>query len=90
MHNESGDAVSVILRIQTADGGIPVFSQEVFLERGQAKEFVVAFAPGFYDCYVTTTNGLSELYVIEIPARGDARVDLVVYRGRATMTVTQT
>jgi hypothetical protein len=87
--NQSGEAVSVILRIVTADGGIPVFSQEVFLERGQSKEFAVVFAPGVYLSSVTTTNGLSERFAIEIPERGDARIELSIFNGRASMTVTQ-
>lgn len=86
IRNNDIQPVNVILRIVHEESGLAVFNQEVVLNVGEADEFVVPMRPGIHRVFLTTTNGLSEIFPIEVPAKGDSRFELTVFRGRATLT----
>lgn len=89
MHNATSQPVSVILRIATNEGGVPIFSDEVPLDPGQTREFALAMEPGVYEVSMTTTNGLQERVPVEIPSHGDSRIEVTIQRSRASIAVTQ-
>ena len=88
VRNADAQPVEVLLVIDQAEGGVRVFGRDMFLERGEEREYPVSMRPGEYVARVTTSTRLQETLPLEIPARGDTRLTFQVDRGSAALTVT--
>lgn len=87
VRNESGQAVSVILRLAQDEGSFVVFSDDSYYANGAAREFALALRAGAHTLDVTTTNRIQERLVFDVPSRGDTRLELAVGPTSATLTV---
>ena len=83
--NRDDVAVEVIARLRTADGSILVFSEDVVLAPGGSREYALALRPASYLLALTTSTGIDERFVVEIPSRGDTRWTLAIVEGGATL-----
>lgn len=86
--NQSGQPISVIVRLVQDEGAFVVFADDSFYDVGATREFVLSLRPGGHTMDVTTTNRLQERLVVDVPSRGDTRMDLVVEPRAATLSVT--
>lgn len=88
VRNDSGQPISVILRIVQAEGAFVVFADDAFYEVGASREYALALRPGAHWADVTTTNRLQERLPLDVPSRGDTQLELVVEPRAATLSVT--
>lgn len=88
MSNTSRGPISVILRIETDQGGFVVLSHEFQLDRGQQQTMDVSMRPGLHQVVVSASNGVFERTRIEIPERGDTTIEFVVSSASVTIQTT--
>lgn len=88
IRNLDQQPVEVIFRIQTAEGGgaFTVFAQDIVLEVGEAREYVLALSAGGYRAFLTTSTRIDEVFPLEVPPRGDSHYELRIVRGAATLS----
>lgn len=85
--NGAGRFVEVILRIVMPEAGIILFDEDFGLENGASRTFQPDLPPGELVLQLASTNGLQETFPVELPERGDSRIDVTVARGSATISV---
>lgn len=84
--NRDDVAVEVIARMRTVDGSFMVFSEDVVVEPGGSREYVLALRPATYILALTTSTEIDERFYVEIPSRGDTHWTLAIVEGGATLS----
>lgn len=87
VRNGDTRAVSIVIVIDQAEGGVRVFGEEVFLDVGAVREYALALRPGKHFAEVTTSTGAAETIPLDIPERGDATIEVLARRGGASISV---
>lgn len=87
VRNGDSRAVSIVIVIDQADGGVRVFGEEVFLDVGEVREYPLALRPGKHFAEITTSTGAAETIPIDIPARGESTIEVLAVRGGATISM---
>lgn len=90
VHNADRQPLSIILVITQVVGGIRLFGEEIALDAGQTREYVLVMKPGQHVFDVTTSTSVQERLLVELPERGDTTITLDVHRGGATVSLTTT
>ncbi|HVM45814.1 MAG TPA: hypothetical protein VM582_07750 [Candidatus Thermoplasmatota archaeon] len=82
--------LTAVVRITQETGDVPIFGENVFMERGQTREYALAMRPGPHMVAVTTSTSIQEFIEVNIPERGDTTIEIEFRRGSATVKTTST
>lgn len=86
--NRDVQPVQVIVSVTQREGAFTIFGESIRLGPGDSQDYPLPARPGEHTVGVTTSTGIQEYVVVEIPEKGDTLIEVVLRRGMATVTAT--